>query len=239
MQRVKQDLIVDYPEIDWAFIRKTAGWDSLQWQMMAVTDLEITGSNQCSSGTTIQPCTDHISQNSSVLVSFTTDKVAEFAIVPRDAFDQMPKDYPIEWYNGDWYSYVRSATNGADGGSPRLSTAQHKVTLQPGSYRVLLRSMYEIRIFADPGQQDPKLRLGIDIQATQATINEEIGALQPSLSSLYSNTPDIVGGWFAGWGLSLGVENLDSENWYRVLNVKAVGPASDVSVGCSPFLTIV
>ncbi|SPO23397.1 uncharacterized protein UTRI_02075 [Ustilago trichophora] len=201
--RIKQLLTVEYSNVDWPWVRKSAGWSSLQWQMVAATDLTI-------------------GQNRTAL-AITMDKTAEFAIVPEAGFSgNSTHQMAIEWHTGDWYSYIAAFSAEADN-APELPISHHLLHLDQGAYKLLVRSMYEIRIFGDPrnngGAESPKMTISIDIavRGLQDIAKEETVGIHTDPH--HSNVPHVVGGWVAGWGLSFAVRNMDPNNIYTLRGV--------------------
>lgn len=227
--RVKQTLSVEYPDVDWAWIRKSAGWSSLQWQMLAATDLEI-------------------DQNNTAL-AITADKVAEFAVVPTATFlrnatashGPSGKD-AIEWHTGDWYSYVADFAK-EDMTAPELPISHHLVHLNQGSYKLLVRSQYEIRIFGDPrndgGAESPKKTISIDIAGRSLQNARQEDLLAVHTDPHHSNVPHVVGGWIAGWGLSFAIRNVDPDATYIVDSIALVDSNTRLAVELPNRLTII
>ncbi|SPO22073.1 uncharacterized protein UTRI_02075_B [Ustilago trichophora] len=203
---IKQSLTVEYPNVDWPWIRKSAGWSSLQWQMMAVTDLTI-------------------GQNNTAL-AITMDKTAEFAILPKNAFSaNSMRQMAIEWHTGDWYLYIAAFSKEGDI-APELPISHHLLHLDQGAYKLLVRSMYEIRIFGDPrnngGAESPKMTVGIDVAVRGLPDIAKEEMVEIHTDPHHSNVPHVVGGWVAGWGLSFAVRNLDPNNTYTLRGVDMV-----------------
>ncbi|CBQ72100.1 conserved hypothetical protein [Sporisorium reilianum SRZ2] len=210
--RIKHSLTVEYPTVDWAWVRKSAGWSSLQWQMIAATDLEIA--------------------NNDTALAITLDKTAEFAIVPESSFPPnttgQGSNDAIEWHTGDWYSYI-SAFAHEDTIPPALPISHHLLHLDRGSYKLLVRSQYEIRIFGDPrnngGVESPKMIIGIDVAARSLQGVGQQDRIEVHTDPQHSNVPHVVGGWVAGWGMSFALRNVDPVETYLVDSVDAVGSA--------------
>jgi len=207
---VQHSLTVEYPDVDWPWVRKSAGWSSLQWQMVAVTDLFI-GSDETA-------------------VAITMDKTAEFAIVPQSDFKSnatmLDDTATIDWYTGDWYSYI-PAFSKEDVVAPELPISHHLLHLDKGAYKLLVRSMYEIRIFGDPdngGSENPKMTLGIDIAARVLDNIAPAELIEVHIDPHHSNVPHVVGGNVAGWGLSFAVRNVSPNDTYTLQDVDIADP---------------
>ncbi|SAM81155.1 uncharacterized protein UBRO_02775 [Ustilago bromivora] len=207
--RVKQSLTVEYADVDWPSARKSAGWSSLQWQMIASTDLDIA--------------------RDSTAVAISMDKTAEFAVIPKADFGSNAtlrsglNTEAIEWHTGDWYSYI-AAFSKEDKAAPDVPISHHLLHLNKGSYKLLARSMYEIRIFGDPrnngGAESPKMTIGIDVAACspQNTVQEDL--LEVHTDPQHSNVPHVVGGWIAGVGLTFAVRNLASKRTFTLESIE-------------------
>ncbi|KAN0064402.1 hypothetical protein ACQY0O_002600 [Thecaphora frezii] len=215
--RVDQTLQVGYPEIPWKTVRASAGWASLQWQMVAYADL------------TVAPHDEPTLQHGGLVMAISMDKVSEFAIVPAQDFEQDHLTSVPCWHNGDWYSYIKTASNTGDTtNGRRLPDSHHLIQFVPGEYKVLVRSMYEIRIFADPREADPQIKLGITFSGTPALSRPKRPLVELSAISTHTNVPNIVGGWMAGWGVSFGVRNYEGQAWFLVHDIELVGEAKTV-----------
>ncbi|GAC92715.1 hypothetical protein PHSY_000270 [Pseudozyma hubeiensis SY62] len=210
-ERVRHSLTVEYPNVDWPWVRKSAGWSSLQWQMIAATDLDI-------------------EQNSTAL-AITMDKTAEFAMVRKDSFSvNATVPGAIEWHTGDWYSYIAAFAK-EDEPLVGLPISHHLVHLDRGLYKLLVRSQYEIRIFGDPrnsgGAESPKMTIGIDIAARGLQNAKQQDMVEAHTDPHHSNVPHIVGGWMAGWGLSFGIRSISPNETYILHSVNLSDDSPD------------
>ncbi|SNX82974.1 uncharacterized protein MEPE_01680 [Melanopsichium pennsylvanicum] len=207
---VRQSLTVEYDDVDWPWIRKSAGWSSLQWQMLAVTDLDI-------------------GQNETAL-AITMDKTAEFALIPITDFSASATEPVIEWHTGDWYSYIDAFSKQGDT-APELPISHHLIHLDEGQYKLLVRSMYEIRIFGDPknnnNKESPRITIGIDVAVRELTGVAQTELIEVHTDPHHSNVPHVVGGWIAGWGLSFSIRNLDPAKTHIVKGVGILETAPD------------
>jgi hypothetical protein len=183
-----QRLVLAYPEVDWKGMRSTAGWSALQWQALLWTELNVAAPG---------PVALHVN----------VDKAIEFAFVAEgDATGEQ-----LRWYTGDVYSYNQAAPPMSSTESMSSSHTKqplplaHLIELNPGRYRLVLRAVYEIRLFGDPDSQSsdgtPQLQLKIDVQlrkeaAVRLTVDPPLG-----------RAPDIVGEELAGQGVAVGVRN--------------------------------
>ena len=216
--RIKQSLTVEYPNVDWPWIRKSAGWSSLQWQMIAATNLDVADNNTA--------------------LAITMDKAAEFAVVSKSSsfanaslHDELDDEVAIEWHTGDWYSYI-AAFSKEDASSSQLATSQHLLHVDQGSYTLFFRSQYEIRIFGDPrnngGEESPKITIGIDVAARSLQGVEKAALVEVHTDPHHSNVPHVVGGWIAGWGLSFAVRNVDLNDTYLLHSIDVAKSVSQV-----------
>ncbi|KAL9938488.1 hypothetical protein V8E36_003111 [Tilletia maclaganii] len=191
--RQRHSLKLEIP-IDAEGIRGYQGWAALQWQAYVSSSLTIEcehGANDC-------------------LVDFAILRAAEWTVVPEDtpteSLDQ------LEWYVGDWYNYndapppfeQQHITDTHSSRKPAPSSPQ-RLRLRTGRHVLLLRAIYEDRIFGDPRdyssapQAPPSLTLEVDVALS--------GADQESLKATRILAPSIVNGVVAGWGFAVDLLN--------------------------------
>jgi hypothetical protein len=160
----------------WDQLRSDHGWAALQYQTILRTSLivpELPG----------KPETPLLIE----LVQGT-----EFALIPNDR----EPDLPVRWYAGDVYAFAETPS----GFSPRnsqTSSFAHAIALRPGEYRIVVRAIYEIRMFGDPCFGKPpiiRLRFRAEVDDKQVEVVEGSGVVQ-----------DLVDGWFMGEWMSVGV----------------------------------
>jgi pimeloyl-ACP methyl ester carboxylesterase len=222
---VSHQLSLSYPEVQWEYIRASAGWASSQWQGLVVSDLVIEPDGNASTRATY---------------AFVLDRTAQFAVIPEESWDRASTEanghLDAEWHNGDWYSYNGAAyqlsSNSEHGASshetpqtnPQRFLLPHLLRLQPGRYKLLLRVMYETRAFGEPRLQSPE---GVPI----ITVKIDIGRVHtlsntPSVEILAEGpvavVPSVVGGWIAGWGFSIPLRN-SGEGTVVVRDVRVKG----------------
>jgi hypothetical protein len=118
----------------------------------------------------------------------------EFALVSRDR----PTD-PVIWYNGDIYAYAETVSSNTRKQGD-CSALAREIIVQTGDYVVLVRAMYEIRIFGDPGNANPgpviRFRFGIEIGKREEVI-EFIRELD--------TVADVVDGIYMGEVIGIGL----------------------------------
>lgn len=169
------------------------------------------------------------------IVSLRSELLAgiEFAIFPASIEGD---SQPIEWYNGDVYSFAASFPPHAGSFKGRKTSAlSHTVDLnvpakaqecaasQDGSsmhckthFVVLIRAEYDIRLFNDPGignPNGPAIRFKFAIEAVHPA--EDALALLPEL--------DVIGGFVDGWlvGEYLGIGLTSRRGDLEVLTIHA------------------
>lgn len=197
--RAWQSVRISYPKLDWKAIQQTEGWAGLQWQAMAVTSLRHDG-------------------QSPAMLSITLDSAAEFAVLSEEEYINYTWDNcssHVKWYNGDWYSYTReNSVSNSD-------APAHLLTLRPGRYKILVKAVYEVRIFGGMKDAAPVIEYGLDVRIRKA------GGIGAVTAGQFSVVPDVVDGMFAGWGVSFPLQNYWQQS-VQVHEVKIVGGAEKV-----------
>lgn len=197
---LRHKLHISYPNIDWSLIKLSVGWAGLQWEAMSVTDLTVHSSH-------------------AVTLSINIDKAASFAIISEEQYlhyDEQNSTYPIQWHNGDMYSYNQEPLANQE------EAPTHLIELNPGRYKILLNSVYEIRIFGSGQHQGPQIEHIVDIHIV--SYNENVTAIT---AGQYGIMPDIVDGNAAGWGLSFAIRN-KKNRWLHVTDLEVLGAMSKV-----------
>ena len=159
----------------WKQLRADHGWAALQYEAILRTELEIApGRGSGPAGLLID-----------------SSQLVEYAFVPQGS------EEPVEWYNGDIYDFANTpgGRRGAKDGSS--SNFARSITLEPGKYTVLVRVLYEIRMFGDPGANAPTIRFKLDIQSDPLR--------EVALVSGLDIVPDAVDGSFMGDWVAVGV----------------------------------
>jgi hypothetical protein len=111
----------------WNSLRRDHGWAALQFQSVLRTKLLIPDT-----GSETTPIRIDLIQGT------------DYAFVPIRS-----PGTPIKWYMGDIYDFSSSPSGSRD--TKITSNFARQLSLEPGEYRVLVRAMYEIRMFGDPG----------------------------------------------------------------------------------------
>jgi hypothetical protein len=196
---IGQSVTLEYLDLDWSLLRKSTGWAGMQWQAMLVSDLVVEGSS---------PAT----------VGLNLGSGAELTILSEADFLAYNPDDPAahtQWYNGDWYRYS------TDKIGPDADVPMHLRELAPGRYRLLVKSLSEIRIFGDSKTNRPSLTFDLYIK-----VSTKLG-LRAITTTPFSIAPDIVDGQFAGWGVSFPLSN-EGDSAIEVLSVTLVGDTKKV-----------
>lgn len=99
------------------------------------------------------------------------------------------------WYQGDVYDFASSPSGSRD--TEGTSNFARSIALRPGAYKVLVRAMYEIRMFGDPGLGktpviDMRFRVNVD------ELEDHIGVV-----SGLRVVPDVLDGWVMGEWMSV------------------------------------
>jgi hypothetical protein len=112
------------------------------------------------------------------------------------AFVRAGDDEPVAWYNGDIYDFANTPS-GRKGAETSPSNFARSISLAPGKYVVLVRVIYEIRMFGDPGTKAPAIRFRLDFQPDSL---HEVGFV-PGLDIV----PDLFDGRIMGDWMAIGV----------------------------------
>lgn len=160
----------------WQRLRQDHGWAALQYQTLLRTQVNI-------------PPQTH----GRILVDLVQG--TEFALVPR--FEDPPR--PVRWYAGDVYAFADSPAGKRLRPSGATSNFARPLHIPPGDYVLIVRAMYEIRMFGDPQYMPPTIRFRADIQLDHG---EEVQLLEGS-----GAVPDVVDGWLMGDWLSVGLRH--------------------------------
>lgn len=170
-------LEVDYPEVDWQLLRRDHGWAALQYEILMRGEV-------------------HIPADMDVRID--AEQAVEYAFVSKNHRG------PVEWYNGDIYGFASTPT-GQRLSEKGPSNFARSMRLSKGDYKVLIRGLYEIRMFGDPKDQPPKIKINFKVwpaQQKRATL-----VLEPGVDMF----PDSLEGQYAGDVFSIGVRLPHSE----------------------------
>lgn len=172
------EIAVSFPEVDWKALRGDHGWASVQYR----TELR----GRVAIPDTGLPVTR---------LRIDVLQAAEYAFIPAQT--TRGDSYTPVWYNGDVYAFGASP-NGQRDASGGVSNFARSIALPPGEYIMLVRALYECRMFGDPGDQPPTIRVKIHINRDDAA---QPAVLEPGVGAL----PDIVDGKAMGQWAAVGV----------------------------------
>ncbi|RXK38309.1 hypothetical protein M231_04482 [Tremella mesenterica] len=164
---------VKYPHIEWKQLRADHGWAALQFQSFLRTSLSIPSLNNCS--------------ETPLLIDLIQG--TEFALI-----DIQEPTTPTVWYAGDVYDFGGTSAGRRGKGDEELSHFARSLAVKPGQYTLLVRAMYEIRMFGDPHNSPPVIRLRVRVKVDDGKV--ELGKGQNIM-------PDLVDGWFMGSWMSI------------------------------------
>ena len=163
----------------WKQLRTDHGWAALQYQTILRTNLHVPGDSEPS--------------------AFLVDMIqgAEYAFISQDR-----PTSPTVWYNGDLYAYADTPAGRQELEPGGPSQFARSITLRPGDYTVLVRALYEIRMFGDSHDQPPTIRIRPGIWADRGSsldLHDGVGIM-----------PHVVDGWLMGEWLSMTVRVPDA-----------------------------
>ncbi|KAK4687850.1 hypothetical protein P7C73_g2265, partial [Tremellales sp. Uapishka_1] len=167
---------VSYPEINWEQLRSDHGFPGLQYQVVLRSTVSVPAGSAPTS------------------ISIDVIQGTEYAFIPIGR--EVP--LPVQWYNGDLYDFASSSAGMQSTGKSSTSNFARSIALAAGDYVMLVRGMYEIRMFGDPGVgKIPVIRIKIIV---------ELEKPNPSLQRVQGldAIPDCVDGKFMGDWFSLG-----------------------------------
>lgn len=156
------EVVVSYPGVRWTQLRADHGWASLQYSVLMRRAVTVPDK-----GTTL-----------------TALKVDSFQAVEYAFVHKKEPQLPVTWYNGDVYAFGESPS-GRQKGIPYSSFAR-EVLLPPGEYILLVRTVYECRMFGDPGDRPPEIKVRVGVV--------QKGPVEPVVSVV----GDVVDGWVMG-----------------------------------------
>lgn len=165
---------ISYPEVDWKLLRNDHGWAALQYEILMRSKLDVPEDME---------------------VHIDSEQVVEYAFVP------WPPTGPVKWHVGDIYGFA-STPAGRHLRKDGPSNFARSIHLKKGSHSLLVRGLYEIRMFGDPKDKRPKIK--IDIKLWPGTRQEKSGlVLEPGVDAF----PDIIEGQYAGDVFAIGVRS--------------------------------
>ncbi|PWN23594.1 hypothetical protein BCV69DRAFT_279525 [Microstroma glucosiphilum] len=222
-QRILHSVAVAYTDVDWQGPRETAGWASLQWQALAWTTLEVTGTDAS-------------------LVAFSISGAPDFALVSAE--QNPPPTSCIEWYRGDYYGYEAVQADATDSMDARpAASVPHLITVEPGRYYLLVKTLYEVRVMGDP-HGVPRVKFTVDVELQKNRLEKDLMLIATGHRFLH---PDIVDGRVAGSGIdqcalvSVAIRNPSSRAYkFSCVGVHAPGRRAEfIGLGkIEPFTTV-
>lgn len=166
-------------------------------------------------------------------------QVVEYAFVPLLTASSSPpavKD-PLTWYAGDIYAFATTPSGASQTAGP--SNYARSLALPPGEYVVLVRAVYECRLFGEPGDDAPVIKIGFkvyldspspspyDHDHDHASAKREAvpAILLPGLTVV----PDLLDGWAMGQWASVAVQVPPSSE--ESIEVRAEGYGDNLTLG--------
>nr|XP_019010945.1 uncharacterized protein I206_04250 [Kwoniella pini CBS 10737]OCF49726.1 hypothetical protein I206_04250 [Kwoniella pini CBS 10737] len=171
-------LEISYPEIRWDQLRSDHGWASLQYQCILRSKIII----------------PFIPNHSETSIRIDVIQGVEYAFIPSHISSSFTG--PIQWYNGDIYAFAETPIGKREITS-KTSNFARSLSFIPGEYVILLKAIYEIRMFGDPAPSIPIIKIKIVAELDDIENLDIIGGLE--------EVPDIVDGWFMGNWISVGI----------------------------------
>lgn len=190
----------------WEQLRAEHGWSALQYTAILRTRISIPA--------TPLRCT--------TAVRVDAHQVVEYAFIPATG----PVDIPLTWYQGDIYDYASSLSGkaGVPVGGP--SNLARSVELRPGDYVLLVRAMYEIRMFGDPSPGPPTVRYKMDIHLDGGLCEAEDVELVQGLAVL----PDVLDGELMGDWMSIPLRAHPRLGQAEVVGVRCEGGECGIDI---------
>lgn len=124
----------------------------------------------------------------------TRVKVDAFQAVEYAFVSKAKPESPVTWYAGDVYAFGETPsgqpTHNAPFDSDRPSNFARDIALEPGDYVLLMRSIYECRMYGDPGEHPPEIKIRLHVYP-DCKSDELLGVLGYT-------APDVLDGWLMG-----------------------------------------
>jgi len=161
----------------WHQLRSDHGWAALQYQTILRTPIYVP--------------TPTRSSTTPILID--AQQAVEYAFVGAKTKG------PVIWYSGDMYDFAASPTGQRNrSSSTNNSNFARSICLPPGEYTMMVRAIYEIRLFGDPGNKPPTIRFKLDVEVDTAQG-------QPVIMEGLIIAPDIVDGRIMGEWMAFGL----------------------------------
>lgn len=164
---------VSYPEVDWKLLRSDHGWAALQYEILMRSKLNIPEDME---------------------VRIDSEQVVEYALVNRSHLNRK-----VRWHAGDIYGFGSTPTGRhlSKEGPSNFARSMH---LKKGEYVLLVRGLYEIRMFGDPKEKPPMIKIDIKLWPGKRQLWPGL-MLEPGVDMF----PDILEGQYAGDAFAVGV----------------------------------
>ncbi|WVF71435.1 hypothetical protein IAT40_006239 [Kwoniella sp. CBS 6097] len=194
---------ISYPDIRWDQLRSDHGWSALQYQTILRNTLSV----------------PKVDDRKKTAVRIDLIQGVEFALVhtkPHKATSSQATspEEPIIWYNGDIYDFA-STPDGTRDQSTSTSNFARSLLLDPGEYIIIVRAIYEIRMFGDPGiGKPPVIQLKVQVELDEAI---EHAVLVEGLGKI----PDMIDGLFMGEWIAIGVRVPEGKKDVSVVEVES------------------
>jgi hypothetical protein len=201
----------------WDRLRSDHGWVSLQYQVVLRQNMVV-------------PATQSGSKPTSIRVELVQG--VEFAFIPLDRKPQVP----TTWYMGDIYNFADTPSGSRTSpSSDRHSNFARVIELMPGKYTVLVKAIYEIRMFGDPGpKKTPTINLCFKATISGDQDKEEAFKVVEGLRVV----PDVVNEEIMGGWISVPLRLDGGEGTLRVVRVEG-GIADCIDVGWAGWEVII
>ena len=223
---------IGYTTIDWSSLRRDKGWEGVQFEVLLRGNITTPESH---SGLEAREPID---------VEVQLLQGLEFSIHPLNSnADNNDLSNPdlTRWMSGNIYS-LSSPTASAD--EKEEWYLPQRVTLLSGTtYSILLRALYEVRLFGDPGPDGPVIKVDFNMRVEPnsgsrgGSTRESAGLGRVKGLDL---VPDVLDGWFLGDEIGVGMKGMKMGTNMVVTEVKLKSPDSGISVRlASPSIRLV
>lgn len=203
---------ISYEELDWEGLRRDKGWEGTQFQALLRGNFTLPAGTRSYFGE---------ESNIEVEVEIQLLRGLEFAIFARDGTYHSGLD---EWYTGNIYGLASPSPSPT--GSWHLP---HRLTLRRRvEYVVLVKAIYEVRLFGDPGQGGPVIDFDFQIRPTRhSTIDDH--SKRPAVEVLpgLGLIGDVLDGWILGEHVGIGLRGALPDQVVEIIQIKLVGEISD------------
>ncbi|KAL7415318.1 hypothetical protein BDY24DRAFT_382543 [Mrakia frigida] len=195
---------VGWEGVDWAQLRRTEGWASLQYLALLRTNLTISGSSP------------------SIPVNLDLTQAHSFAIIPKDR----PVKTAVRWHTGDIYAYSDFQASSAGFPSKLAGCVEE---LEVGEYWLMVRGLYETRMFGDPKESSPKIKFRFGAEAVSSS------SVLLGVEDAQIGFPDVVDGWLFGEVAGVALRAGSGKDGVIVRAIEVVEKVEGVSLSIYPF----